>query len=216
MNVEKGVLVLSADAFITGEIHRCRRVEVYGYIDGRVATEQLIIHQGGRLYGTVSTSDAQVSGDIQGDITVNKLLDIKSVGAVSGNVRYGQLAMQPGGDLSAELTNVPPSLAGDLEVSVTRGGTVTITTVDLTAIDPDDAPADLTFTVSEERGGMIVLSDDTATGISQFTQADLEANKVCFKHDGSGGSYASFKAMVADDDGATSGKAQTVNVRVNN
>lgn len=214
MTMERGVLILSSDAFITGEVQRSRRVEVYGYIDGKVTSDQLVVHDGGRLYGTLKAGNAEVSGDLQGDITVTQLLDIKPTGSVSGNIKYGQLAMQPGGNLSADLRNVPPSLAGDFELSVPRGGSVTITTVDLTAIDPDHTSVDLKFTVSEEQAGFVALADAPARRIATFSQAELEARKVKFVHSGAAGPGAGFKVVVEDASGATSGKSQTVYVKV--
>lgn len=214
MSIEKGVLILSEDAFITGEVRKCQRVEIYGYIDGKVASDMTVVHPGGRLYGTLKSTAAEVNGDLQGDITVTNLLDIKSTGSVSGNVKYGQLAMQAGANLSAELRNVPPSLTGDMELSVGRGGSVTITTIDLTAIDPDDTAHSLVFTVSEEVNGFLVLADAPARKVETFTQAELEARKVKFVHNGAPSPAASFKIVVRDDDGANSGKAQTVFVKV--
>ncbi|MFM1813386.1 MAG: hypothetical protein RLZ98_81 [Pseudomonadota bacterium] len=214
MSIEQGVLILSEDAYITGEVQRSRRIEVHGYIDGKVSSDMVVVHEGGRVYGTLKAGAAEISGDLQGDISVVNLLDIRASGSVAGNVKYGQLAMQPGGNLSADLRNVPPALAGDLELSVGRGGSVVVTTVDLTAIDPDNTAKDLTFTVSEETAGFVALASAPALKVQTFTQAELEGRKVTFVHDGSAGSSASFKVVVMDAAGATSGKAQTVFVRV--
>ena len=214
MTSKPGVLILSENAFITGEVQNCATVEVYGHIDGKVGSERLIVHDGGRLYGTTRASSVEVSGDLQGDISVAQLLTIKATGSVNGNVRYGQLAMEPGGDLSAELRNVPPSLAGDMELSVTSGGSVTITTVDLTAIDPDDLATDLVFHISNEKNGYIALADAPTDKITTFTQAQLQASQIKFIHDGSGSKSASFDIIVKDNDGASSGKVQTVTAKV--
>ena len=52
--------------------------------------------------------------------------------------------MEMGADLSAELRNVPPRLSGDLDITVRRGKSVVVTTEDITTIDPDDTPDNLT------------------------------------------------------------------------
>jgi cytoskeletal protein CcmA (bactofilin family) len=211
-----GVLVVSEDMVITGigELRNCRELEVYGYIEGAVATKKLRVHEKGRCFGKVKTDSAEIRGTLQGEVVVRNLIDIRSSGSVSGNVQYGRLALEPGGILTAEVRNVPPSLAGDFNLAVERGQVVRITLQDLTAIDPDDAASDLIFKVSNARGGFVALAQAPNKRADKFTQADLEAGRVLFKHDGTRGTTASFDVVVADHAGATSGAPQTVKVAV--
>ena len=148
------------------------------------------------------------------DVVVKHLIKIRDTGSVSGNVQYGALAMEVGGNLSAEVRNVPPKLAGDLDLTVARGRSVLITLEDLHAVDPDDEAKDLVFSVSNPRNGFVTLAGAPGRPAAQFTQADLEAGKVSFTHDGSPAPTASFEVVVADHTGATSGRPQTVKVTV--
>jgi hypothetical protein len=91
-----------------------------------------------------------------------------------------------------------------------------VTVVDLTAIDPDDDTTDLVYTVSNTVNGFLTLAHAADARISTFTQADLEANNVSFRHDGSAGDRASFDVVVTDASGATSGAPRTVVVTVHN
>ena len=199
---------------IKGEIRNARMIEVYGYVEGDVAGQSLLVHQGGQCYGTIKTEQADVHGTVQGDVIVKHLINIRSSGSVTGNVQYGQLAMETGANLSAEVRNVPPSIAGDLDLTVAKGRAVTVTPEDLHAVDPDDDANDLTFTVSRATNGFVTLSDGAGRAVKTFTQADLQKGRVLFKHDGADTSMASFDVVVADHAGATSGAAQTVNVHV--
>ena len=71
-----------------------------------------------------------------------------------------------------------------------------------------DLPADtLTYTV--------VAPPTHGTVNGSFTQADLEAGKVIFVHNGATGPMAGFDVIVADNSGATSGPPKTVEVDVN-
>src|SRR5262245_55070373 len=106
---------------IKGEIRNARQIEVYGYVEGDVSGQSLLVHQGGQGYGTIKTEQAEVHGTLQGDVVVKNLINIRSSGSVTGNVQYGQLAMETGGNLSAEVRNVPPTIAGDLDLSVGKG-----------------------------------------------------------------------------------------------
>ena len=103
---------------------------------------------------------------------------------------------------------------GDLDITVKRGKSVVITTEDITAVDPDDTPDHLTYTVSNQRNGFASLSAQAGTPIVNFTQADIEAGRVLFVHDGGDSTTASFDVVVEDDSGATSGASQTVHVHV--
>ena len=145
---------------------------------------------------------------------VKNLIDIRSSGDVSGNVKYGKLALEMGGNLTAEMRNVPPSVGGDLNLEVGKGRAVPITLQDLTALDPDDAAKDLKFTVTKASNGFVALTASPKRAVSTFTQADLEAGRVSFMHDGSSGNAAGFDIVVADHTGATSGAARTVTVAV--
>jgi cytoskeletal protein CcmA (bactofilin family) len=208
------VLIIREDAFLKGDIRNAERIEVFGYVEGEIAGNALIIQPGGRCFGKVRVETADVRGTLQGDVLVRQLINVRSSGEVAGNVKYGRLAMELGGTLTAEMRNIPPSIAGDLDMSVDRGQAVRITLQDLSAIDPDDSADHLTFTVSQLRNGFITLATDPARPIEAFTQADLEQGSVLFHHDGTDEPLAGFAVVVADHAGATSGAAQTVKVAV--
>ena len=198
--------IIQEDTVIKGKIRNCRQMEIRGYFEGDLAAEEVNVHQGGTFYGTLKSDRADVAGSVQGEVFVKNLISIRSTGSVNGQVNYGQLAMEMGADLSAELRNVPPRLEGDLDITVKRGKTVTVTTEDITAVDPDDTPDHLTYTVSNPINGYVALSRDKGTPVPHFTQADIEAGRVMFVHNGAPGQSANFDVMVADDSGGTSGQ----------
>ena len=208
------VLIIREDTYLKGEIRNAGRIEVFGYVEGDVAGDLLIVHPGGRCFGKVKVETADVRGMLQGEIFVRQLVSIRGTGELVGNVKYGKLAMEMGGQLTAEMRNIPPSISGDLDMSVDKGKAVRITLQDLSALDPDDSAEQLTFTVSQVRNGYVVLSGDPVRPVDTFTQADLEQGTVLFHHDGTDEPRASFAVVVADRAGATSGAAQTVNVAV--
>ena len=216
MAENQGVLIVTEDTVIRGvtEMRNCRQLEVHGYVEGDVSARNVLVHKTGRLFGTVKTDTAEIHGTVQGDVVVKNLIDIRSSGDVSGNIKYGKLALEMGGNLSAEMRNVPPSVGGDLNLEVGKGRAVPITLQDLTALDPDDAAKDLKFTVTKASNGFVALSTSPKRPVSTFTQADLEAGRVAFMHDGTNGSAAGFDIVVADPTGATSGAARTVTVAV--
>jgi cytoskeletal protein CcmA (bactofilin family) len=206
--------VIAEDMVVRGDITNGGLVEVKGYVEGSVSADRLLIHESGRVYGTVRAENCDVNGRLQGKVFIKHLINIGNSGAVAGDVRYGQLALAGGGDLDATVRNVPPEIAGDLNVTVRRGHAVRITTADLNAIDPDSAASSVNFTVSGAVGGHIAKSGATQTPVASFNQEELEAGTIVFLHDGSPGNSASVALVAADQTGATSGAAKTLSVTV--
>lgn len=214
MSSDKGMMVVAADTAIQGSIRNCRVLEISGLVEGEIAVQSLIIREGGTFAGKIRAEEAEVYGNLNGRAQVKNLIKIGPTGSVTGDIHYGQLAMALGAELSADVRNVPPAVFGDLDLSVQRGQAVQITTVDLTAVDPDDASASLVYTISRPLNGHIELTETPGQPVEHFTQADLEAGRVAFRHDGNGSSQASFDVIVTDDAGASSGAPMTVHVTV--
>jgi cytoskeletal protein CcmA (bactofilin family) len=214
MSGQDGTLIIGEGTILRAKVSNCRQLEVAGYVDGEVETESLVVHRGGRCYGTIHAGSADVSGTVQGRIGVRQLIHIHPTGDVSGSVRYGRLSMDAGGSLSAEVRNVPPSLAGDFELSVLRGGRVQIRSEDLHAVDPDDASSELMFAVSNPRNGHVAAGAAINRSLAGFTQADLDSGRIYFVHDGNPSPDAGFDVVVSDHTGATSGAPQPVHVSV--
>ena len=210
----RGVMVVGADTVIKGGIRNGRQIEIYGYVEGEIASESVLVHPNGRLFGTIRADHAEVHGEMQGEVFIKNLINIGSSGSATGKVQYGQLAVAPGGNLSADVRNVPPSLAGDFKIEVGRGQSVVIGPADLSAFDPDNKPEDLTFTISKAIRGFVAYSAAPQQAVAQFTDADLEGGRVVFTHDGSAGSVGSFDVQVTDKTGANSGPPLIVKVEV--
>lgn len=214
MTQTQGVAIISGDTVLKGRITHCKLLEVHGYIEGEVDTERLIVHPGGRVFGTVKAENADISGTLQGNVAIKQLIRIGASGAVNGQVQYGRISLEAGAELSADLRNVPPEISGDLDLVVRRGRSVRITTMDLTAVDPDDSASNLNFSVLNATNGFLAMNGAPGRPVETFTQADLEGGHVVFAHDGNGAATASFDIVVADANGATSGAAKTVKVAV--
>ena len=206
--------VIMADTVIEGDVIAKGPITVNGRVQGNLSAQSVEISQSGGIYGSLRAQSAEVHGAVQGNVSVLGLIRIGETGSVNGTVEYGSIAMDQGGTLSATLRNVPPHLAGDLQLTVDRGGSVRITTVDLTAFDPDDAVEYLTYTVTNPSNGFVALASARSASISTFTQADLESGRILFVHDGANAPTAGFDTVVSDAEGATSGKVKHVNVSV--
>ncbi len=79
--------------------------------------------------------------------------------------------------------NDPPSVSAVGTLAVTEGTAGTVSPTILTATDPEDAPAALTYTVTTAPAhGTLQVEGNMA---SAFTQADVNAGRVAYRHDGS-------------------------------
>jgi cytoskeletal protein CcmA (bactofilin family) len=214
MTTGRSTTIIAEDMTIRGDIRNGGLVEVRGYVEGSVTADRLLVHETGRVYGTVKAENADVNGRLQGTVMIRHLINIGNTGAVRGDVRYGKLALAGGGDLDANVRNVPPEISGDLNLTVRRGHNVRVTTADLSAVDPDSAAASLAFTVSNTRGGHLARAQAPRQPITQFTQVELEAASILFVHDGAADPTAGFDVLVADQTGATSGAPKSVTVTV--
>jgi cytoskeletal protein CcmA (bactofilin family) len=206
--------IIAADTVLKGTISNGGQVEVYGYFEGEIAAETLVVHEGGRVFGRARVDSAYISGTLQGEAFVRNLISLTRSGVVSGNVRYSKIAMEAGAELTAELRNVPPEMAGDMQILVSRGRWVVLTTSDVTALDPDSNPNQLVYSISNVTCGKLVHLTAPTTAIDKFTQVDVVAGLIAYQHDGSVGDEASFDLVVTDQAGATSGTPKRMRIAI--
>ncbi len=100
--------------------------------------------------------------------------------------------------------NQAPTLDTNAGITLPEGSSTTITTGELSASDPDDAPSALTYVVTAgpSRGELLV----EGSPVSSFTQADLENESVQYDHTASDASEDSFSFVVEDAGGASTGE----------
>jgi cytoskeletal protein CcmA (bactofilin family) len=210
----RGLLIIGEGAVLKGDVKSGRHVEIWGYVEGGVNATEVVVQEGGKLFGQVKSETAEIRGAVQGDVRVQQLIVIRSTGAASGTIKYGRMSMEEGGELTASVRNIPPSSGGDLDLTVSKGRSVRITLADLNALDPDYKPEDLTLNVWGAANGFVALETELKRPVTSFSQADLESGRVYFAHDGSNAETARFDVTVTDLSGASSGPAKTVNVAV--
>ncbi|MEO1140029.1 MAG: cadherin-like domain-containing protein [Pseudomonadota bacterium] len=99
-----------------------------------------------------------------------------------------------------------PQVAGDFTIVAPKGGTVILTTDDISASDGSSTADELRFDVldaSAPPGGFVDTT--TKTEITTFTQADLADGKVSFTHYEKAGDHGEIALTVTDKDGFVTG-----------
>jgi VCBS repeat-containing protein len=106
--------------------------------------------------------------------------------------------------------NNPPQLSVNI-LTISEGGTVTLTSSNLSATDIDNDDANLTFTVSNITGGTFEVDGVVE---NSFTQQQIIEGKVKFIHDG-GETAPSYNVAVSDGSLTDSGSATVEFTNVN-
>jgi VCBS repeat-containing protein len=188
--------------------------------------------------GAMSGSSGGISWNFAGNVlSFTGVASVASYQALLDQVQYGSTSADPGSggtDLTRTITwqvndggsggasnvptttvtlNAPPVLAGDNVIEVQEGGTVTVTTADLTATDTDTLDPSLVYSVTASAHGTVLVG---GSALGTFTQADLAAGLVSFAHDG-GELDGSFSVSVSDgiSPAVTATVTATVNPHVN-
>ncbi|BHH85198.1 cadherin-like domain-containing protein [Desulforhopalus sp. 52FAK] len=82
-------------------------------------------------------------------------------------------------------------------LTINEGESVTLTDDNFSATDDEQGPASLIFIISGVGQGQFESTHNPGTSITSFTQADINAGKIIFKHNG-GETAPSYTATVSD------------------
>ena len=88
---------------LKGEITDADEVQIDGNADITVSADNLIVGSTGNLKGTIETANADVWGNIDGDLKVSGTLSIQELGSVSGSVEYQSLQIKLGGKIKGDV-----------------------------------------------------------------------------------------------------------------
>ena len=88
---------------LKGEITDADEVQIDGSADVTVSADNLIVGSTGNLKGTIQADNADVWGNIDGDLKISGTLTIQEQGSVSGNVEYQNLQIKLGGKIKGDV-----------------------------------------------------------------------------------------------------------------
>jgi hypothetical protein len=109
-------------------------------------------------------------------------------------------------DVTVTAQNDAPGVAANTGSTVVWGGTDPITNGELQVADLDNTPAQLAYTVTVGPvNGQLELTTFPGVTITTFTQADINAGRLIFVHNGAVSLIDSFTFTVSDGAGGTIG-----------
>ena len=88
---------------LKGEITDADEVQIDGSADITVSADNLVVGSTGNLRGTIQTENADVWGNVDGDIKISGTLIIQEQGSVSGSVEYQSLQIKLGGKIKGDI-----------------------------------------------------------------------------------------------------------------
>ena len=88
---------------LKGEITDADEVQIDGSADVTVSTKNLTVGCTGSLKGTIQSDNADVWGNVDGDLKVSGTLTIQEEGSVSGSVEYNNLQIKLGGKIKGDI-----------------------------------------------------------------------------------------------------------------
>ncbi len=106
--IDRKTLVVGRDISLNGQILACDKLVVEGSVEADLSESQVIeVARHGRFKGTAVIDEADISGCFEGDLTVRKLLVVRSTGKIYGTLNYSRIEIEAGGEISGKINLLP-------------------------------------------------------------------------------------------------------------
>ena len=90
---------------LKGDITDADEIQIDGSADVTMSADNLVVGSTGNLKGTIQADNADVWGNIDGDLKISGTLTIQEQGSVSGSVEYQNLQIKLGGKIKGDVKN---------------------------------------------------------------------------------------------------------------
>lgn len=102
-------MLIGKGTTVSGEIGNCTKVELQGHLEGSLVADSVVFRKGGSVRGGLHAGHAEVHGVVDGEVTVEHLLDVRSTGRVVGELAYSKLSVLVGGDIVGAIKGPEPA-----------------------------------------------------------------------------------------------------------
>ena len=93
---------ISKGTSITGDIKSEGDFRIDGTLEGKMESSgKVVIGKDGKLKGTLVCKEADLEGVVDGTLSIEGLLNLRSSAVVKGEVSTGRLSVEPGADFNA-------------------------------------------------------------------------------------------------------------------
>jgi cytoskeletal protein CcmA (bactofilin family) len=92
---------ISAGTTISGDIETSGDIRLDGKLIGTINSNgKVVIGEGGKLEGEIICTNANISGTVQGKISVKELLSLQTTANINGDIETGKLSIEPGANFT--------------------------------------------------------------------------------------------------------------------
>lgn len=82
---------------INGDIATNGDIRIDGILVGNLSAKgKVVLGETGKIKGELTCKNSDISGIVEGKLTVKELLSLKSTACINGDVSVGKLAIEPG------------------------------------------------------------------------------------------------------------------------
>ena len=100
-NEVKALNSIAQDTRITGNIDSDGDIRIDGILDGILNCKgRVVLGPEARIRGEIHSNTAEISGTVEGEITVTDLLSLKSTAIITGDLIMGRFSVEPGARFS--------------------------------------------------------------------------------------------------------------------
>ena len=96
-------VVIGNGVKIKGSITDADEVQIDGQADVTMNTDNLVVGGTGELKGTITSHNADVWGNLDGELKVSGTLTVQEQGSVSGNIEYQNVQIKLGGQIKGDI-----------------------------------------------------------------------------------------------------------------
>ena len=106
---EGRTLVVGQGIRLSGEIKRCETLVVEGEVEANLTDcLSLEINDSGLFKGSAVVEQAEISGRLEGELTVKGRLFVRASGHLQGTIRYADLEIERGGRIAGSVDVIEP------------------------------------------------------------------------------------------------------------
>lgn len=114
--------LISSGTEITGDIISNGDIRIDGSVSGTLNTKgKVVIGPTGKIKGEVICRNSEISGVIEGRITVSQLLNLKSSSRILGDISTSKLSIEPGAKFSGNCKMAENDGNGDNTIPKEKG-----------------------------------------------------------------------------------------------
>lgn len=97
------IVTIGESVVLKGDISECDKVEVGGELVGTIKAGSIQISESGSVSGTLECDQISIAGTVEGKVTSNKTLEIRTTGKLTGEILYEELLVTSGGEISGSM-----------------------------------------------------------------------------------------------------------------